>query len=291
MAPELLTGGDESYEGPPVDCFAVGVMLFIMCYGKFPFSEANDVYYRRMHKDPVKAMNVRKINASPDFLDLVVGLTTPDPSKRYTMAQVKSHEWFEGPTASPEELKEYFYSLQHDAKANDAAHYEEMQGKRSHFAQTSLVERGAGEEVCGPDPSEVEAWDELKYKVFKPSVSGTTGFYCNTIAQHLFIALWEFLGSRKYPTTPEVDPAFWKMNFSLDEPILDDLEPESDEDEEDMKMPTVEVDIVALVEDRGAEMKPRYFMSFRRKEGDAALFSKFVKEAMSEKLEMFVEKI
>jgi hypothetical protein len=122
-------------------------------------------------------------------------------------------------------------------------------------------------------------------------MSGTTGFYCNTIAQHLFIALWEFCGARKYPTTPEVDETYWKMNLSLDEPILDDLEPESDEDEEDMKMPTVEVDIVALVEDRGAEMKPRYFMSFRRKEGDAALFSKFVKEAMSEKLEMFVEKI
>ena len=81
------------------------------------------------------------------------------------------------------------------------------------------------------------------------------------------------------------------MNLSLDEPILDDVEPESDEDEDDMIMPLKTVEIVALVEDRGAEMMPRYFMSFRRKEGDAALFSKFVKEAMSEKLQMFCEKI
>lgn len=124
MAPELLTGGDECYEGPPVDAFAVGVMLFIMCYGKFPFSEANDVYYRRLHKDPIKAMNVRKIDASPEFLDLVVGLTAPDPSKRYTMTEIKQHAWFQGPTASPQELKEYFYSLQHEAKAADAHHYE-----------------------------------------------------------------------------------------------------------------------------------------------------------------------
>jgi serine/threonine protein kinase len=106
-------------------------------------------------------MNVRKINASPDFLNLVVGLTTPDPSKRLTMEQVKSHPWFDGPIASPEELKEYFYSLQHEAKANDAAHYQEMQGKRSAFAQTSLVERGAGDEVVGPDDSEVESWNTL----------------------------------------------------------------------------------------------------------------------------------
>jgi len=47
---------------------------------------------------------------------------------------------------------------------------------------------------------------------------------------------------------------------------------------------------VALVEDRGSDVKPRYFMSFRRKEGDAGLFSKFVSEAMKEKLNMFCEK-
>lgn len=56
MAPELLTGDDEEYAGPPVDAFACGVMLFIMIYGKFPFSEAGDVYYRRLHKDAAKAM-------------------------------------------------------------------------------------------------------------------------------------------------------------------------------------------------------------------------------------------
>lgn len=121
-------------------------------------------------------------------------------------------------------------------------------------------------------------------------MKGSTGFFCNTIAQHLFIALWEFLGQRKHPTVPEVDSTWWKMEISLDEPLLDDLEPWSDDEEDaELEMPTKTVDIVALVEDRGVEMKPRYFMSFRRKEGDAALFSKFVKEAISEKLQMFVE--
>jgi len=69
-------------------------------------------------------------------------------------------------------------------------------------------------------------------------VKSTTGFYCNTIAQHLFIALWEFLGARKHSTTPEVDETYWKMNFSLDEPVLEDLEPEEGEDEDDMVMPS-----------------------------------------------------
>lgn len=100
MAPELLTGTDETYDGPPVDIFACGVMLFIMCYGKFPFEQAGDVYYRRLHKNAQKAMQQRKIDATDEFLDLVVGMTENDPAKRYTMADIKKHAWFDGETAT-----------------------------------------------------------------------------------------------------------------------------------------------------------------------------------------------
>lgn len=79
------------------------------------------------------------------------------------------------------------------------------------------------------------------------------------------------------------------MNFQIEEPLLEKLEPEEGEEEEEI--PTRLVDIVATVEDRGENIKPRYFMSFRRKNGDAGLFSKFVKRAMKEKLEMFCEQI
>jgi len=102
MAPELLTGGDESYAGPPVDAFACGVILFIMNQGKFPFSEAGDIYYRRFQKDPIKAMAQRKINASAEFLNLVQGLTSADPNSRLTLRQARDHPWFQGQTASPE---------------------------------------------------------------------------------------------------------------------------------------------------------------------------------------------
>lgn len=47
MAPELK-GEKAAYEGPPVDIFAMGVMLFIMSFAKFPFGEALDPYYKRM---------------------------------------------------------------------------------------------------------------------------------------------------------------------------------------------------------------------------------------------------
>lgn len=55
MAPELL-GGKDPYDGPAVDVFACGAILFILKFAKFAFSASNDSYYRRLHRDPVKAM-------------------------------------------------------------------------------------------------------------------------------------------------------------------------------------------------------------------------------------------
>jgi serine/threonine protein kinase len=46
MAPEISSG---SYDGPPVDIFALGVILFIMCNAKFPFGKAGDKYYNKYH--------------------------------------------------------------------------------------------------------------------------------------------------------------------------------------------------------------------------------------------------
>lgn len=46
MSPELLEGGE--YDGPPVDIFAMGVMLFMLVEASFPFSELDDIWYRRL---------------------------------------------------------------------------------------------------------------------------------------------------------------------------------------------------------------------------------------------------
>jgi len=54
MSPEL--NGHEAYEGPPVDIFACGVMLFMMITSKQPFNEAGDVWHQRLVSKPVVAM-------------------------------------------------------------------------------------------------------------------------------------------------------------------------------------------------------------------------------------------
>jgi serine/threonine protein kinase len=46
MAPEIQNIKEgETYEGKPVDIFAVGTMLFMMLSGKQPFNEAGDIWH------------------------------------------------------------------------------------------------------------------------------------------------------------------------------------------------------------------------------------------------------
>jgi hypothetical protein len=49
MAPEINGG---TYEGPPADIFAMGIMLFLICQAEMPFTRANDDYYISLHEDP-----------------------------------------------------------------------------------------------------------------------------------------------------------------------------------------------------------------------------------------------
>jgi serine/threonine protein kinase len=46
MAPEMKNG--TAYEGPPIDIFALGHMLYISLTGMFLFNESHDSMYRRL---------------------------------------------------------------------------------------------------------------------------------------------------------------------------------------------------------------------------------------------------
>lgn len=63
----------------------MGAMLFLMCYGRFAFSDCSDVHYRRLIKNPALAMKQKKLEAEPELLDLIVGMLQPDVNMRYTM--------------------------------------------------------------------------------------------------------------------------------------------------------------------------------------------------------------
>ncbi|OMJ20508.1 Serine/threonine-protein kinase SIK2 [Smittium culicis] len=88
-APEILRG--EPYTGPEIDVWSLGVLLFIMVTGRFPFS------------DPSNPKNFKKIEMGdfkvPEFLsseleELIRMMINPDKKQRIRMDQVMQHQWF-----------------------------------------------------------------------------------------------------------------------------------------------------------------------------------------------------
>jgi len=69
--------------------FSVGVILFIIVQGIFPFPEADkhDCYYKLIYKGDLKRYWEYTSGEllSPDFKDLIMKMLSYDPSKRPTI--------------------------------------------------------------------------------------------------------------------------------------------------------------------------------------------------------------
>ena len=95
MAPEIKEG--KVYDGRKTDMFSAGVILFIIVQGIFPFTEAvkGDYYFNLLLSGQVEKY-WRKTGCtalSDNFKDLILKMLSPDPSKRPTVGELKSHPW------------------------------------------------------------------------------------------------------------------------------------------------------------------------------------------------------
>jgi 5'-AMP-activated protein kinase catalytic alpha subunit len=89
VAPEVLM--NDQYEGPPVDVWAAGVILFEMLTSRLPFM-ADTI-------GNLAALIVRARVRYPMFLspyarDLLSHIIVADPELRYTTAEIRAHPWF-----------------------------------------------------------------------------------------------------------------------------------------------------------------------------------------------------
>mmetsp|Transcript_640 Transcript_640/g.382 ORF Transcript_640/g.382 Transcript_640/m.382 type:complete len:175 (-) Transcript_640:458-982(-) len=98
MAPEIKEG--KHYDGTQADVFSLGVILFILVQGIFPFKEARteeffysliingdtETYWRKVHGE----------NLSSEFRDLILRMFSFDPNKRPTIKEIRSHPWLTG---------------------------------------------------------------------------------------------------------------------------------------------------------------------------------------------------
>lgn len=86
MAPEIKEG--KEYQGERVDLFSMGVILFIIVHGIFPFKEARkEEYFYNLLMTGQNDLYFNKVNGahlSPEFKDLVLRLFSYDPLNRPT---------------------------------------------------------------------------------------------------------------------------------------------------------------------------------------------------------------
>jgi serine/threonine protein kinase len=88
MAPEIVRRVE--YEGKPVDIWSLGILLYALLCGCFPFrAKAYPDLYRRIARGTFTIPD----ELSPAVKDLLRQLLTVDPDQRITSAQVLKHPW------------------------------------------------------------------------------------------------------------------------------------------------------------------------------------------------------
>ena len=88
MAPEIVNRLE--YRGRPVDMWSMGVVLYAMLSGCFPFSAKT---YPDLYKKIVRGGFKFPEGVSPGARDLIEGLLCQDPTKRLSATQARNHPW------------------------------------------------------------------------------------------------------------------------------------------------------------------------------------------------------
>jgi len=95
MAPEIKEG--KQYRGAEVDMFSIGVILFIIVQGIFPFKEARkEEYFYNLILQGKLDTYFQKVNGtglSADFKDLILKFFSYNGAERPTIEQIKAHPW------------------------------------------------------------------------------------------------------------------------------------------------------------------------------------------------------
>jgi len=96
----------KAYDGRQADLFSSGVILFMMVTQRMPFVEArvNDPFYQLIAGNRAKYFWKKFEKVSDDLKDLLTGMMQLNTSARYTLEEIMIHPWFDGPTASNEEI-------------------------------------------------------------------------------------------------------------------------------------------------------------------------------------------
>lgn len=93
-SPEVLFG--RKYDGVANDIWALGTLLFVMIYHRYPFSESNRYFIMDMDKHP-RIEYILKFqedkDVSDELKDLITQMMQNNYKKRISIEQIKLHPW------------------------------------------------------------------------------------------------------------------------------------------------------------------------------------------------------
>ena len=99
MAPEIVLKTE--YCGPPADIWALGVLLFTILSGQFPYRGATDEeLYNKICKADYHYPSAVQNTLSPEAKDLITKLFSINADERPTARDLLQHPWFQNVEAS-----------------------------------------------------------------------------------------------------------------------------------------------------------------------------------------------
>jgi len=88
--PPEVASGSSMFSPAKVDVWAIGIVLYIMVIGKYPFS-GNNVY--TLYESISKGEYILPDTLPPSLIDLIQAILQIDPRKRLSIQQIKAHTW------------------------------------------------------------------------------------------------------------------------------------------------------------------------------------------------------
>jgi len=106
VSPEILAAADSTYSGRAADIWSLGVILYTMLIGRYPFHDSDPISLFRMIRNGRYAIPKRAVSEHAECL--VRWLLCCDPSRRPLASEIVHHPWFDLCHRSPSRANRYY---------------------------------------------------------------------------------------------------------------------------------------------------------------------------------------